>query len=159
MRFESVCFQENKKELKEAVIQLVLSTAPKIFATAVFNDYASPERGRLAIKRFHANLDRKLYGKCYHQVSPQKRTFFFAFPENINSNFHFHLLIRPPLNHLEKVIDVAPNIWKKICPSGNLKLSTISSEEDLRKVSFYSTKESFIEKNFEHFIISNEFIS
>lgn len=159
MRFESACFQKNKKELKEAVRQLVLSTEPKIFATTVFNDYASPERGRAALKRFHANLDRKLFGPYYFQTRKEKRTFFFAFPEHINSNLHYHLLIRPPADHSDRIISVAPKIWKKICPQGNMKIGLLSTEEDLRKVSYYTTKDCFIEQNFEHFVISNEFIS
>ena len=159
MNIESISFHNNRQELKEALRKLVLSTEPRIFATAVFNDYASPERGRAAMKRLHAKIDLKLFGRYFYKTTPEKRTFFFAFPENINSNLHFHLLIRPPQDRTERLLAVAPHIWKTICPQGNLKLDLLSSEEDRQKVSFYSTKDSFIEKNFEHFIISSEFCS
>lgn len=157
MRIESICFHDNKKELKEAVRQLALSTAPTVFATAVFNDYASTDRARAALRYFHKGIDRKIFGKHFYQTAPNKRTFFIAFPENINSNLHYHLLIRPPQNKVERLIDVAPRVWEKICKQGDLKADLISTEEDLRKVSFYSTKDCFIEKNFANFIISSEF--
>ena len=159
MNIESISFYNNRQELKEALRTLVLSTEPKVFATAVFNDYASPERGRAAMKRLHAKIDLKLFGRYFYKTAAKKRTFFFAFPENISSNLHYHLLVRPPANKIERFINVAPKVWQDICPQGNLKLALLSTEEDRQKVSFYSTKDTFIEKNFENFIISSEFCS
>ncbi len=157
MKTESACFDKNKIELKEAIRQLVLSTDPKIFGTLVFNDYASVERGRYALRKLHGRIDRKLFGKGFSKISSGSRTFFFAFPERITSNLHYHLYIRPPVGKLDRFIEVAPDLWKKICPSGNLDLDPISSEESLRKGSYYITKDCFMERNFENFIISNEF--
>jgi hypothetical protein len=159
MYYESKSFYDRRKELKEAIRQLVHSTHPKVFATAVINDFSSPERARNLIKRFHKNVDYTFYGKNFYRVSKSKRTFFFAFPEKLNSNFHYHLLLTPPIGKTEHFIEIANPIWKKLCPAGNIKIDLINTEEDLRKVSFYTTKDCFIEQNFENFIISTEFCS
>ncbi len=157
MKFESVCFAENKTALKEAIRQLVLSTNPMVFGTCVFNDYASVERGRYALRKLHGRADRKLFGKGFSKISPKHRTFFFAFPEHITSNLHYHLYIRPPMGKLDRFVEIAPQIWEQICPSGNLKLDLITTEADLRKGSYYITKDCFVEMNFQNFIISSEF--
>lgn len=157
MRDESKSFYDRRKELKEAIRQLAFSTDPKLFVTAVFNDFISISRARTVLKRFHRNVDYKFYGSSFSSADRSKRTFFFAFPENLNSNFHYHLLLTPPTGKTERFIEVAEPIWKKLCPSGNLKIDFIRTEEDRRKISFYSTKDCFIEQNFEHFIISTEF--
>jgi hypothetical protein len=159
MSIESISFHNNRQELKKALRELVLSTEPRVFATAVFNDYASTDRARSALRRLHANLDRKIFGRYFYKTAPQKRTFFFAFPEHVRSNLHFHLMIRPPANSTDRLLTVAPAIWKKICPQGNLKLCPLDREDDLRMTSYYSVKDSFIEENFERFIISSEFCS
>ena len=157
MMYESRSFYDRRTELKEAVRQLVVSTDPKLFITAAFNDYASPERARNILRKFHRNVDYKFYGKSFYAADKSKRTFFFAFPEHLTSNFHYHLLLTPPLNKTERFIEVANPVWKKLCPLGNLKIDFIETEVDLRKISFYSTKDCFIERNFENFIISSEF--
>jgi hypothetical protein len=157
MKNESSCFADNKIELKEGIRQLVLSTNPLIFGTGVFNDYASLERGRYTLKRAHGRIDRAIFGRSFKYVPMKDRTFFFAFPERITFNLHYHLYIRPPLGKLERFMEVAPNIWKEICPSGNLALDPIISETELRKGSYYITKDCFMERNFENFIISSEF--
>ena len=157
MNNESNCFADNKKELKEGIRQLVLSTNPQIFATTVFNDYASLERGRYSLRKLHGRIDRKLFGKGFSSIPMKLRTFFFAFPERITSNLHYHLYVRPPIGKLDRFMEVAPKLWEQICPSGNLKLDLITSETDLRKGSYYITKDCFMEMNFENFIISSEF--
>jgi hypothetical protein len=157
MNNESNCFANNKIELKEAIRQLVLSTSPIVFGTCVINDYASVDRGRYSLRKLHGRTDRKLFGKGFSTVPMKHRTFFFAFPERITSNLHYHLYVRPPIGKLDRFMDVAPIIWKQICPSGNLELDLITSETDLRKGSYYITKDCFMEMNFENFIISSEF--
>lgn len=147
---------QNRADLKKAVRKLVISIQPTAFATAVFNDYASLDRGRNALKHFHREVDRKLLGKHYYRATPAKRTFFLAFPEHLNSNLHYHLPIRPPKGSLERLLEVAPKIWKKICIKGNLQIELISTERDLRKVSYYVTKDCFMEQNYESFVLSNE---
>lgn len=157
MSDESICFADNRKELKEGVRQLVLSIDPEVFGTAVFNDYASLDRGRYTLKRFHDKVDREIFGIRFNDIPMKDRTFFFAFPERMTINLHYHLYIRPPFGKLALFMDVAPEIWKKVCPSGNLKIDLITSETDLRKGSYYITKDCFMERNFENFIISSEF--
>ena len=157
MNNESICFAENKKELKEAIRQLVISTNPRVFGTAAFNSYASVERGRSTLKRAHGQIDRKLFGPCFKHIPIKDRTFFFAFPERISANLHYHFYIRPPAGKLDRFMEVAPKIWKTICPSGDLHLDLILFETDLQKGSYYITKDCFIERNFENFIISSEF--
>lgn len=154
---ESSCFTENKKELKEAIRQLVLSTNPRVFGTAAFNSYASLERGRSTLGRAYGQIDRKILGPSFKNIPNEDRTFFIAFPERISTNLHYHFYIRPPAGKLDLFMKEAPRIWKKICPSGDLHLDLILFETDLRKGSYYITKDCFIERNFENFIISTEF--
>ena len=151
-------FQQNKKELKLAVQELVLSTEPRIIATLVFNSYASLSRGYTALGRLHKKIDRKLFGKHFYKTGTKKRTYFTAFPEHIGTNLHYHMLLRPQEQFVDKVVQIAPTIWKQICPQGNMKLTTLKSEDDVRAVSFYSTKDCFKEENFENFIISSQFL-
>lgn len=159
MYYESRSFYEKRKELKEAIRQLAVSTNPKFYVTAVFNDFSSIEGARRTLKKFHRNIDYRFYGRSFYKTTKDKRTFFFAFPEHLDSNFHYNLLLTPPIPKTNLFLEIANREWIKVCPKGNLLIVPIGTEEVMRMTSYYSTKDCFIERNFENFIISTEFCS
>jgi hypothetical protein len=67
-------------------------------------------------------------------------------------------LIKPPQNREAKYITTAQKVWNKICLPGDIKLSLIENEEDIRATSYYSIKDTFKLKNYENFIVSSEFL-
>ena len=159
MVFEDNLFYQRQREIITATRELALSIDPIFFATAAFNDFASLQRGYDALKFFHSKLDRKLLGKHYYKQPRKNRTLFLAFPEHIESNLHYHLVIaRPHLNE-QRVLNLAPVVWQKVCRMGDLKIDSLKENDDVRATSFYSTKDVFKEQSYENFIISTQFLT
>ena len=134
------------------------------FGTIVFNNglpnelFLKLDAVRRAVYRFHQNVDRKVLGQKFWTLKEKERTFFFAFLEHLNSNIHGHLLIKVPEGKSSTYAAVAPHEWKRLYPSGNLKLSPIITGESRIKTAFYSTKELYCPTNCAEFIISSEFL-
>lgn len=147
------------------------SLKPTHFITFNFNTDVTLISARRALKRFHAKLDRALHGRRFHLLSSEERTFFVAFPEHVNSNLHYHALLRT--NSYDFSL-MAPKIWKQVVPSGDLHNATddVSGTtlieawadglapapmrcSDVQTVADYVTKDAF--QHYEHFVISTEF--
>jgi len=141
-------------------------------ATFNFNAKATPTSIRTALKRFQWRMDRKLYGRSFHLLDHQKRTFFVGFIEHLHSNTHCHALLRSPSPEFDAL---ASDLWLKIVPSGQLYLQGTPSVEDLflsemgmspprtlnvgdiRRIAKYITKEAHLPRQNEIFVLSTEF--
>jgi hypothetical protein len=108
-------------------------------------------------KDYHQRLDRKLFGNTFYLNQLDKRTLFFAFPEHINSNLHFHMPIWVPHREQVKFEIYAQPILHTILPGASIHIARVETLTDQRKISFYSCKEAIFSENFENFVISTEF--
>jgi hypothetical protein len=149
---------EKAKALQEALGELVLSIAPNMFVTLKPND---PEitkyRVRRLLRYFHASIDRKCMGNYYYRAPLTERSLSIGFVEHINSEIHYHLMMRVQPRYLPRFEIYGGQIWKQICPSGTSKLCKISTRFDLERISAYVRKETFKAENYENFVITTEF--
>ena len=111
------------------------------------------------LKHFHAKLDDKLLGGNWHKKPREERTFFMAFPEKVATNMHDHLLMRLNKQHEETFNAVASDIWTSIVQSGTFDCQAFDTAPDPKGYLSYVTKEQYRTLNFDHIIISNEFLN
>ena len=146
------------KQLQIALQYIVERLNPQIFGTIVFNRLIGLSKQRKYLSRFHHRVDKKILGPNFFKLPKEERTFYIAFPEHIDSNVHYHLMILPGQNKHFLYQMYAPKIWRKVCPGGSIDLVRLESGANLKITSRYSTKEAWKDLNYENFIISSEFL-
>ena len=146
-------------EYREELIAFLCKQQFNFFGTLVFNDFVSVGSIRRWLYRFHQYTDKKILGPKYWQFPAEQRTFFFCFVEHLDTNPHGHLMITAPMGKIEHYTAIAPAVWSKICPAGDLLLAPVVEQSDLARTVCYATKELGCRRNCEEFIISSEFMN
>jgi hypothetical protein len=146
------------KQIQISLRDWLVSLQFPVEATVAFNCDNHLHRGRRDLGRFHKLCDKKLLGPNFYKMAESERTLFIAFPEHIDTNLHYHLLIKPAKNRISSYLEHAPAIWEKICRSGSLELTTIDSLEAAIKTSRYCCKTSWEDLHYQNFILSGEFM-
>lgn len=160
--------------MRDAIRQWLMTMSFTHFGTFNFNCSTTLESARKKLRHFHACWDNEIFGKRYNRATPEKRLFMCVFPEHINTNTHFHALIRSSIKTTGNTPDFrleAPKLWENIIASGSLyipevpaeKLALMSDEsvisgEQLQRIANYITKDTIKQKNYDSFILSNEFL-
>lgn len=135
------------------------------FVTLAFNPigYHRPEStlkfAREKLKYFHANLDGKLIGSKWYQKAKEERTFFIAFPEKIETQMHYHLLMRVNERYEARFNRFAEKIWLKLLPSGTYDCQPFKTAPHPEGYLTYVTKEQKTALNYDNTIISDEFLN
>lgn len=143
------------KRMRDAMVEW-LQNEPFNFAfTANFNRTTNFVAAKKLLDQWQRRVDGKLLGKRKWKEAPKEhRLFWIAFPEHPNTNLHYHLLVRAPVNPL-KVPQVATKVWKKIVPSGELWASALEEDDDIRQFASYATKDLWNGVGITNFIISD----
>lgn len=146
------------KELQVAARNFITSSNSDFFVTANFNRSTSIEGARKALKRWGAMIDRKLVGKHWSKKPANERVFYYAAPEHLHSNLHWHMMLSVP-DGVEKkqFVLIAENYWKQIVSSGSMDIEIIDSNTDNIRTSSYSAKMLWMQENYNQFLISSEF--
>jgi len=110
------------------------------FTTLAFNTQTSLTVAIQRLKALHARLDRRALGQRWSKKTLTQRVSSISFPENIDSNLHFHMLWRSP-NHEAKLIQELPIIWQKLVPAGDADMRVINNAAPLFD---YCTKQTFL---------------
>ncbi len=130
------------------------------FVTFNFNAHTSLVSGKTTLKRFHAKIDRQLYGRNFNDLRFDERTLFIAFPEHVESNLHYHALLRTQNSDFSST---ALKTWESLVPSGSLHIVNLKEQGagkgDYENISCYITKELQCHERYEQFVISSEFSS
>ena len=133
-----------------------LQCVPFNFAfTFNFNRPTSFAAAKKDLEAWQRNVDRKVLGRNWKTAPTEQRLFCIGFPEHPSSNLHYHALISAPENPL-KVQRVATKMWKFVVPSGDLWVSPLEAESDIRRVAGYATKELWNGVGIENLYISDE---
>lgn len=136
------------KRLRDTITGFVASQDWSWAVTAVFNRDTSPAGGRRALKAFHARIDRAFLGRNWQHAPADRRSFALWFPEHVQSNLHFHGMIRVPAEFADRFLTVGAGAWKDLAPAGNLLTKPIT---DLAYWGGYITKENVLD-----FVTSDE---
>ena len=121
------------------------------FVTFNYNPNAklNIETAKKSIYGFRARIDRKLYGKKY---TKEPRTSIISFIEHSETNLHYHAVIRT--QDIQGFNANAEQIWQKLVKSGSLHIEEKNfSEEDIKRISVYITKDYLKSANSEHFLM------
>jgi hypothetical protein len=121
-----------------------------------------PEKMRQKLKDRDARVNRRLCGKRYRK-KPDERILWIAFPEKLDVNAHWHLLLNVLPEQLE-ALDERPDrepfdqelgrAWCSIVPSGSVSVQPIRSAP---AVVDYVTKRCRLEVNCITFVLAHEF--
>jgi hypothetical protein len=148
-----------RKELQCALRNFITDLNLPLFITINFNTKISKRRAEKILRELHKRLDRKMLGRRFYKRSKEERTFFVAMPEHMKSNYHYHLLLRPPT---DKELYFRFNAWfhlMQLVPSASIMILKPKTADDVRATSFYSCKDSFKAENYDSFILSTQFAS
>lgn len=149
-----------RKELQQAMRSFVISLDPAYFVTANFNvPNMTLDQSRDALCEFDKRVNRRFHNKRFCHVNPSERLFFIAFPEHLNSNLHYHLLTRVPFQFKPRFEIYATYEMKRVIPSASLRVDKLRTHEDVRKATFYSSKDNFKIEHYDNFILSTEFLN
>ncbi len=148
----------NNKRVRKAMNEMLLDMDPEYFVTVNFNWDTNYEAARKTLKAWHAFVDKALLGGSWSIKAQNERTQFVAFAEHLESNLHWHLLLRlgdgADAARFEAVAD---RCWKKLVISGSVHLRHLDTEEDKVCKANYGTKDLWQQRAIESFVLSREF--
>ncbi len=147
----------NHKELQAALRSFLISLDLPLFVTVAFNKSLSIAKAQKLLNEFHYEIQKLLWGRKFYRIPAEHRIFFIAFPEHIQTNIHYHLMLRVPREYQERFKISAHEALRRILASADLQIHEPHSQADLIKTKLYSTKDLFNELNYEHFVISTQF--
>ncbi|RKF14185.1 hypothetical protein D6850_13560 [Roseovarius spongiae] len=119
-------------------------------------------RMRSLLKEWDARVNRELIGARWTK-RPDERLLWFAFPEKLDVNPHWHLVTQvDPLvatlsqaARITRLPQIAKRHWVDLVPQGSIDIQRIDSNGILR----YVTKIAADASHFEKFIIYREFMN
>jgi hypothetical protein len=161
-----------KLELQRAIALMLWDKEFDYMITLNSNDYRfNHERGRVAIKRFGALVDRCLLGGSWFKYPSRERTFFIAVPEYRGAEWHYHILLKVPrsakrypsrMKKLRRVIRTHIQT-KRILPRGDADIKRLTGVSDIEdtghqfEVACYVVKDLWKPGHWENCIFSTEF--
>lgn len=119
-------------------------------------------RMRSLLKQWDARVNRALIGPKWTK-RPDERIIWFAFPEKLDVNPHWHLLLEvDPLAETlsrrwrtDNLSRIARNEWLRLVPSGSFDCQAVASADVIDYVLKCMTAGSYIEQ----FVVSREFVN
>lgn len=122
----------------------------------------SQEHMRSLLKEWDARVNRTLNGPKW-QDRPDERLVWFAFPEKMDVNPHWHLLVQvdpEPASEtralrLRKLKSIAEKRWLRLLPRGSFDCQAVDS----KRVIDYVTKVTAKEENLAGFVVYREFMT
>lgn len=119
--------------LRSARATFLAAQNPTHGLTLCFNEPARLGRVRSALRFWHSTVDRYLVGRRFHLCPPDARLWFAAFPENLHSNAHAHLVLRVPLALVQRFEDGCGGthsaFWTRVAPRGHSLLEALVTPE------------------------------
>lgn len=129
-----------------------------LFVTLTFAQNLGLARSRKHLGHWFGCLDYHYLGKNWSRRPSDERTEAIAFPENIESNLHYHLLLRLPLEAQQESFALQRSTllthWVETSPGGTC-LTLIRNAGAAR----YVTKRLVQPGYWQHFVLAREFHS
>lgn len=105
--------------LRQAYIDASLDLHPNLFITLTMGlDASRPEALRKALE-FLKRTERRAHKKRWSEFPPERRPCAYGFMEHRETNLHYHLLVRSPLDMLPVFMDEGKAIWLGLRKSGH----------------------------------------
>ena len=145
----------HNKRIRKAMNEMVRDMDADYFVTLNFNRDTNYEAARKALKAWHARVDKALLGGSWSRKVRNERTFFIACVEHLESNIHWHVMLRLGEGaDTQRFEAVAEQRWEKLVKSGSLKMWHLVTDLDEAR---YTVKDLWRQKAIELFVLSTEF--
>jgi hypothetical protein len=159
-----------------ALIDLALTIMPSHKIDIVFNtvrsNKAKPRKNkknkerklsinaaRRLLRLFDAEINKYFLGKYYYKKPSCRRILSLLFPENIDSNLHYHGVFYVPKEFHDEFEKIAILTWLKVNKSGSLKIRPLLTKADIHQATDYCIKNIYVFQNYEQYVLSSEFWS
>jgi hypothetical protein len=119
--------------LRDAMAKL----APTLFVTLAFNQAITLPKALEALDHLHACIDSAVLGHNW-QKRGERRTRFIAVVENVSTNLHLHLLLKPADGKAWEVSKRTQSIWQSYVPAGSVDIQPVT---DLAGIVSYMLKQ------------------
>ena len=127
----------SRSKLRSAHLTQLQTLRPTHALTLAYNDTVTIDRLRRDLRAFHAHLDRALFGRRFCTLPCERRTAFFAVPENVMTNTHVHMLMRVAEDRTAEFEATVPNdrsqFWARWAPRGTHRLMPLYDEDGWAK--------------------------
>ncbi len=119
-------------------------------------------RMRSLLKEWDARVNREINGRKWTQ-RPDERLVWFAFPEKIDLNPHWHMIVQVDQNiefseraaRTQRLSEIGHMHWLSLVRQGSFDCQSVESS----RVIEYITKMSAEETHFEKFVVFREFMN
>jgi len=101
--------------------------------------------------------EKKSVGPKFYKKPLSKRVSGVVVVEKIETNLHFHGLLKASPKQTSKFISLSNRIWEETVKVGSIDVSSLLCAEGRRKTSSYCTKELFKHENYENFFFLDDF--
>jgi len=141
-------------KIRQALVEWLEQADFNFFGTANFNCQTTVAGATKLFNEWARLVDRKILRRRVKDAPASDRLFFVAVPEHPNSNLHYHLLLRTPVNPL-KAQRIATKYWRLVVPPGELWMPAIGNADDKSRIANYATKDCWNGFGIEDFIVSD----
>ena len=148
----------SRGEYRDAFEEFLRTLDVDLFVTQSFSQNTWFAQARPLLGQWYAHLDNHYLGRGWGRRSSGERTFAVAVPENIDTNLHYHSLVRLPAWGRTQPIDecsaALDRYWRRLAWGGTCDVQAISNLPVLAR---YMAKQLVRPGYEQHYLISSEF--
>jgi hypothetical protein len=149
---------QSRREYRDSLTEWLANIEADLFVTLSFAQNARLGGARQSLGQWFARIDNHYLGRGWARRNSDERTFAIAVPENINTNLHFHCLMRlPSWGQTQDIADRAATLdryWRRIVPRSSCDVELIY---DLPGAARYIAKQLVRPGYLDHFVLAREF--
>lgn len=147
-----------RREYRRLLEQWIGTLDVDLFVTLSFADNTRLDIAPRLLKHWLARIDNYYLGRGWARQPTTERTFGVLLPENINTNLHFHAMIRLPswgrTQDIAECSAVLNQFWRQLVPRGTCDVVPIFDHVGAAR---YVTKQVICPRHIDHYILANEF--
>jgi hypothetical protein len=131
--------------IRDAFIAAIEEIEPILFITLVFNYPIGINAADRVLDEFFRRLERKGHGKRWAAFG-NLRLQAWGFPENVRSNFHYHLAVRCDGRIARAAMAYGSDIWRRLTKTGHADIQEIIERDAVtRYITKYADDERALE--------------
>ncbi len=149
---------QSRREYRDAFEGFLKTLDVDLFATLSFSQNTRLQQARPLLGQWFARLDNHYLGRGWTRWSSDERTFAVAVSENIDTNLHYHCLMRLPAWGRTQAIDetagALDRYWRRLAWGGTCGVVLIY---DLPTLARYMSKQLVRPGYEQHYLFASEF--
>jgi hypothetical protein len=149
---------QSRWEYRDAFEEFLTTLDVDLFGTLSFSQNTRFQQARPLLGQWFARLDNHYLGRGWARRSSDERTFAVAVPENIDTNLHYHCVMRLPAWGRTQPIDetalALDRYWRRLAWGGTSDVVLIY---DLPTLARYMSKQLVRPGYEQHYLLASEF--